>query len=66
MDIAECSLAELIEDPLVGLVMASYGVDPGELELLFDRVGRERMRAEGRQSTAGLRAWLPTMEAAPC
>ena len=33
MDIvtAECSLAELVHDPLIGLVMKSDGIDPGEL-----------------------------------
>ena len=66
MDIAECSLAELMEDPLVRLVMKSDGVDRCEIEVLFERVVRERMRVDGRQSGAGLRVWLPTMEAAPC
>ena len=66
MDITNCSLAELMEDPLVGLVMRSDGVDRCELELLLDRVVRERMRADRRHSTTGLRAWVPTMEAAPC
>jgi hypothetical protein len=59
MDIAECSLAELMEDPLVGLVMESDGVDRCELELIFERVVRER-------SGAGSRVRLPTMEAAAC
>ena len=40
--LAECSLAELVKDPLVGLVMKSDGVDPGSLALLFARVARER------------------------
>ena len=30
------SLAELIEDPLVGLVMRSDGVDRQSIELLFE------------------------------
>ena len=66
MDIAECSLAELMQDPLVGLVMKSDGVDRCELEVLFERVVRERRGADGGQSTAGSRAWPPTMEAAAC
>jgi hypothetical protein len=44
MDIAEGSLAELIDDPLIGLVMKSDGVDRRELELLLQRVTRERSR----------------------
>ncbi|MBV8936866.1 MAG: hypothetical protein JO095_13820 [Alphaproteobacteria bacterium] len=35
---AEYSLAELVEDPLVGLVMKSDGVDRRNIELLFERV----------------------------
>jgi hypothetical protein len=66
MDIAECSLAELMEDPLVGLVMKSDGVDRCELELLFEHVVRERRGADRRQSTAGSWVPLPTMEAAAC
>ena len=34
----EYSLAELVEDPLVGLVMKSDGVDRRNIELLFERV----------------------------
>ena len=34
-DIAECSLAELVGDPLVGLVMKSDGVNHAELTLLL-------------------------------
>jgi hypothetical protein len=45
MDIAGCSLAELVDDPLIGLVMKSDGVDRRELELLLGRVARERFRA---------------------
>ena len=40
MDIAGCSLAELIDDPLIGLVMKSDGVDRRELERLLERVAR--------------------------
>jgi hypothetical protein len=35
---AERSLAELIEDPLVGMIMKSDGVDPRSIELLFERI----------------------------
>jgi hypothetical protein len=34
----EWSLSELIDDPLVGLVMRSDGVDRHSIELLFERV----------------------------
>lgn len=44
VDTAECSLTELVEDPLIGLVMKSDGVDRCELELLLEYVARERMR----------------------
>jgi hypothetical protein len=48
---AEYSLAELVEDPLVGLVMKSDGVDRRCLELLFERVARELTRdADGERS----------------
>jgi hypothetical protein len=40
--IAEYSLADLVEDPLVGLVMRSDGVDRRTVELLFERVARVR------------------------
>ena len=36
----EYSLAELVEDPLVGLLMKSDGVDRRSIELLFERVAR--------------------------
>ena len=42
MDHAGFTLAELIDDPLIGLVMSSDGVDRRELELLLERVARER------------------------
>ena len=66
MAIAACSLAELMEDPLVGLVMQSDGVDRCELELLFERVGRRCAPAVRRRSISGLPAWLPAVETAPC
>jgi hypothetical protein len=37
---AEYSLAELVDDPLVGLLMKSDGVDRRSIELLFERVAR--------------------------
>ena len=49
--IAECSLAELVEDPLVGLLMKSDGVDRRSVEHLFERVARRRASdLEGGQS----------------
>ncbi len=41
-NIAECSLTELCEDPLIGLVMKSDGVDRRSVELLFERLARQR------------------------
>ena len=40
MDNAECPLAELVDDPLIGPVMKSDGVDRRELELLLEQVAR--------------------------
>ena len=40
MDIARCSLTELIDDPLINLLMRSDGVDRREVELLLERVAR--------------------------
>ena len=40
MDIAGFSLAELIDDPLIGLIMKSDGVDRHELKLLLERATR--------------------------
>ena len=40
MDVAGCSLAELIDDPLIGLVMKSDGVDRHELERLLEQAAR--------------------------
>jgi hypothetical protein len=34
----EYTLAELVEDPLVGLLMKSDGVDRRSIELLFEQV----------------------------
>jgi len=44
IEIPECSLAELMRDPMIGLVMKSDGVDRGSLELLLERVSRKRER----------------------
>jgi hypothetical protein len=48
--IAQCSLAELMADPLIGLVMKSDGVDRRDLDLLLKRVARERAGAIARQA----------------
>jgi hypothetical protein len=45
---AEYSLAELVEDPLVGLLMKSDGVDRRSIELLFERVARSARYREAR------------------
>ena len=44
--ITEYSLAELVEDPLVGLLMKSDGVDRRSIELLFERVARSTRYGE--------------------
>ena len=49
MDIAGCSLAELIDDPLTGLVMKSDGVDRHELKLLLAQVAISRWRVVSRR-----------------
>ena len=59
--IAECSLAELVEDPLVGLLMKSDGVDRRSVELLFERVSRERAR-----DLEANRSRLPDVEGTRC
>lgn len=59
--IAEYSLAELVEDPLVGLLMKSDGVDRRSVELLFERVARER-----GQDREDVRSRLPDEEAIRC
>jgi hypothetical protein len=38
----DCTLAELVRDPLIGLLMHSDGVDRHSVELLFERIARER------------------------
>ena len=47
--IIEYSLAELVEDPLVGLLMKSDGVDRRSIELLFERVARSARYCEATQ-----------------
>ncbi len=39
---AQFGLAELVRDPLIGLVMESDGVDRRCIELLFERIARAR------------------------
>jgi hypothetical protein len=63
---AECSLAELVKDPLIGLVMRSDGVDRRDLETLLQRVAREWERATKRADVRVSRSRLPTSEAARC
>ena len=53
MDITGCSLAELVDDPLIDLVMKSDGVDRCDLELLLERVASECGRT-GSQILVGL------------
>ena len=62
MDTAGRSLAELIDDPLTGLVMKSDGVERRELESLLELVAWERLRATGRANSS--RPWLLTTETA--
>jgi hypothetical protein len=49
---AHCTLAELVSDPLVGLVMKSDGVDRHSIELLFERIARERPSAARLRAAA--------------
>ena len=60
MDITGCSLAELVDDPLIGLVMKSDGVDRRELE----RVAGERLPATRFASPCRIRP--STTQAVPC
>ena len=46
--LAESSLAELIADPLIGLVMKSDGVDGRCIELLFETIARSRSAGGSR------------------
>ena len=47
MDIARCSLAELVNDPLIALVMTSDRVDRCELKVLLERLVRNRLKDAG-------------------
>jgi hypothetical protein len=47
----EYSLAELVEDPLVGLLMKSDGVDRRNIELLFERVASSDRFREAKPSS---------------
>ena len=49
MDVAECSLADLMDDPLVGLVMKSDGVNRAALTTLLERVARAIASDSGRK-----------------
>jgi len=60
IDIAECSLAELVQDPLIGLVMKSDGVERRDLDSLLERVAREWARGTNETEV------LVSREAARC
>jgi hypothetical protein len=49
---AHCTLAELVRDPLIGLLMHSDGVDQHSVELLFERIARERQGFARRRGAA--------------
>jgi hypothetical protein len=64
MDITGSSLAELVKDPLIDLVMKSEGAERSKLERLLQPVARERSRAKGLGNL-----WRPrllTTETVPC
>jgi hypothetical protein len=64
VDITGCLLPDLVDDPLIGLVMKSDGVDRCELNLLLERVASEPLPATRFASPC--RPRLPTTQAAPC
>jgi hypothetical protein len=64
VDITGCLLAELVDDPLIALVMKSDGVDRCEPNLLLERVASEPLPATRLASPCRLR--LPTTQAVPC
>ena len=66
IDVAQCSLTELVEDPLISLMMRSDGVDRRSIELLFARVSRERAQAARQSHLPAFSLHLPVVEAAPC
>ena len=50
--ITEPSLAELVSDPLIGLLMKSDGVDRYSIEVLFKRIAEARSMPDFCRSTA--------------
>lgn len=64
MDITGCLLTELVDDPMVGLVMKSDRVDRSELKLLLQRLARKRLRA--KQTASDQRPRLLTPDTVPC
>jgi hypothetical protein len=50
---AHCTLAELVRDPLIGLLMHSDGVDRHSIELLFERIARERPSFARQRDVSG-------------
>lgn len=46
------TLAELVRDPLIGLLMESDGVDQRSIELLFERLAHERQTAARQHNAA--------------
>jgi hypothetical protein len=46
---AHWTLAELVRDPLIGLLMRSDGVDRHSIELLFERIARERPSSNSKR-----------------
>ena len=64
MDIARCSLVELVRDPLIDLVMKTDAVDPREFELLLEGVARKRSQAT--RLTSPCRAGVLSTETARC
>ena len=67
MDIvtAECLLAELVHDPLIGVVMKSDGTDLRELELLLEWVAHDRAGRINRTDLVVCPRLL-TRETTPC
>ena len=57
---ADYTLADLVQDPLIRLVMKSDGVDRQSIERLFARIAGERPRAARQRAAAaaGRRLWL--------
>jgi hypothetical protein len=56
-EFAECSLAELVEDPLIGLMMKSDGVDRRRVELLFEHLSQTRVRDRNGQRCRETAPW---------